>query len=139
MKAIIVREHGGYEKLELSEVPDPVAGPGEGGRRVHHGLLVARQDVGQCFGILELGFLRSDFSLDTVASTTHFIPAAKPLFLQRLNAAFRDVTGAAELLWNSASVQARFEEIGAVPLDDCVALARRSSLVRTRCVAVRSA
>jgi Ni,Fe-hydrogenase III large subunit len=48
--------------------------------------------------------------------------ADKPRFLERLNAAYRDVTGAVELLWNSASVQARFEEIGMVALDDCVAL-----------------
>ena len=47
---------------------------------------------------------------------------AKPQFLERLDAAFRDVTGAAELLWNSASVQARFEEVGTVALDDCIAL-----------------
>src|SRR2546423_13802686 len=29
MKAIIVREHGGPEKLELTEVPDPELLPGE--------------------------------------------------------------------------------------------------------------
>lgn len=43
-------------------------------------------------------------------------------FLERLEAALRDVTGAAELLWNSASVQARFEGIGAVSLETCLAL-----------------
>src|SRR5438309_83319 len=29
MKAIVVREHGGTDRLEQTEVPDPVAGPGE--------------------------------------------------------------------------------------------------------------
>jgi len=29
MKAIVVREHGGVDRLERAEVPDPVAGPGE--------------------------------------------------------------------------------------------------------------
>ena len=29
MKAVVVREHGGPETLAVSEVPDPVAGPGE--------------------------------------------------------------------------------------------------------------
>lgn len=42
--------------------------------------------------------------------------------LQRLAAAYRDVDNAANLLWNSASVQARFEEIGAVDQDICLAL-----------------
>jgi Ni,Fe-hydrogenase III large subunit len=42
--------------------------------------------------------------------------------LARLGAALRDVTSAAELLWNSSSVQARFEETGAVPRDVCLAL-----------------
>jgi Ni,Fe-hydrogenase III large subunit len=35
-------------------------------------------------------------------------------FLERLGAAYRDVTNAANLLWNSTSVQARFEGTGAV-------------------------
>lgn len=35
-------------------------------------------------------------------------------FLERLDAAYRDVTNAANLLWNSTSVQARFEGTGAV-------------------------
>ncbi len=43
-------------------------------------------------------------------------------FLERLDAAYRDVKGAAELLWNSASVQARFDDVGALALDDCLAL-----------------
>src|SRR5205085_364621 len=42
--------------------------------------------------------------------------------LERLEGAFRDVTRAADLLWNSSSVQARFEETGAVSREDCVAL-----------------
>ncbi len=42
--------------------------------------------------------------------------------LVRLEAAFRDVRGAANLLWNSASVQARFEETGAVSRDTALAL-----------------
>src|SRR5579863_4618816 len=29
MKAIVVREHGGVERLELMEIPDPVPQPGE--------------------------------------------------------------------------------------------------------------
>jgi Ni,Fe-hydrogenase III large subunit len=42
--------------------------------------------------------------------------------LERLDAAFRDVENAANLLWNSASVQARFEETGEVSRDTCLAL-----------------
>src|SRR2546428_9978858 len=29
MRTVLVREHGGFDKLEITEVPDPVAGPGE--------------------------------------------------------------------------------------------------------------
>ncbi len=42
--------------------------------------------------------------------------------LDRLEAAFRDVTGAATLLWNSSSVQARFEGTGTVSQETCLAL-----------------
>jgi Ni,Fe-hydrogenase III large subunit len=42
--------------------------------------------------------------------------------LERLEAAYRDVGNAANLLWNSTSVQARFEGTGAVSLEDCLAL-----------------
>lgn len=42
--------------------------------------------------------------------------------LDRLEAAFRDVSGAANLLWESASVQARFEGTGTVSLAHCLAL-----------------
>jgi Ni,Fe-hydrogenase III large subunit len=44
------------------------------------------------------------------------------VFRQRLAQALADVTVAAELLWESASVQARFEETGAVSQDVCLAL-----------------
>jgi Ni,Fe-hydrogenase III large subunit len=43
-------------------------------------------------------------------------------FIERLDVALRDVTNAAELLWNSASVQARFEETGVVPRESALAL-----------------
>jgi Ni,Fe-hydrogenase III large subunit len=43
-------------------------------------------------------------------------------FLDRLEAALRDVTAAAGLLWESSSVQARFEDTGIVPQDVCLAL-----------------
>jgi len=42
--------------------------------------------------------------------------------LERLEAAYRDVANAANLLWDSASVQARFEGTGAVSPEDCRAL-----------------
>jgi Ni,Fe-hydrogenase III large subunit len=42
--------------------------------------------------------------------------------LERLEGAFRDVAGAANLLWNSLSVQARFEGTGAVSQASCLAL-----------------
>jgi Ni,Fe-hydrogenase III large subunit len=42
--------------------------------------------------------------------------------LDRLDAAYRDVENAANLLWNSASVQARFEGTGAVDQEVCLAL-----------------
>lgn len=46
----------------------------------------------------------------------------QPQFLDKLNATMRDVTIAAELLWESSSVQARFEETGVVSQDVCRAL-----------------
>lgn len=46
----------------------------------------------------------------------------KRLCLERLEAAFRDVKNAANLLWNRASVQARFEGTGAVSQEDCLEL-----------------
>jgi Ni,Fe-hydrogenase III large subunit len=42
--------------------------------------------------------------------------------LQRLDAAIRDVANAVDLLWNSSSVQARFEDTGAIAQDIAVAL-----------------
>jgi Ni,Fe-hydrogenase III large subunit len=42
--------------------------------------------------------------------------------LERLEAAFRDVGSAVDLLWSSASVQARFEGTGAISEETCVAL-----------------
>ncbi len=42
--------------------------------------------------------------------------------LQRLEAAYRDAANAASLLWDSASVQARFEGTGAVSPEVCLAL-----------------
>src|SRR5204863_1613326 len=39
--------------------------------------------------------------------------------LERLESAYRDVENAANLLWNSASVQARFEETGTVDVEVC--------------------
>jgi Ni,Fe-hydrogenase III large subunit len=42
--------------------------------------------------------------------------------LDRLEAGYRDVESAVSLLWNSASVQARFEGTGAVDTDTCRAL-----------------
>jgi Ni,Fe-hydrogenase III large subunit len=44
------------------------------------------------------------------------------LALSRLNAAYRDVAGAVNLLWDSLSVQARFEETGAITRDTASAL-----------------
>jgi Ni,Fe-hydrogenase III large subunit len=46
----------------------------------------------------------------------------KKQFLERLETAYRDVANAAGLLWDSASVQARFEGTGAVSLEDCMAI-----------------
>jgi Ni,Fe-hydrogenase III large subunit len=43
----------------------------------------------------------------------------KQVFLQRLESAYRDVENAANLLWNSASVQARFEGTGAIDWPVC--------------------
>jgi Ni,Fe-hydrogenase III large subunit len=43
-------------------------------------------------------------------------------FLERLDAAFRDVADAVNLLWNAASVQARFDGTGVVEREDCVSL-----------------
>jgi len=48
--------------------------------------------------------------------------ARKEQYLERIEAAVRDVANAANLLWNSASVQARFEGTGAVSRDTCLAL-----------------
>jgi Ni,Fe-hydrogenase III large subunit len=41
---------------------------------------------------------------------------------ERLEGAYRDVTNAANLMWDAASVQARFEGTGAVSAHDCHAL-----------------
>jgi Ni,Fe-hydrogenase III large subunit len=46
----------------------------------------------------------------------------KKLCLARLEAAYRDVSNAVSLLWDSTSVQARFEGVGTVATEDCVAL-----------------
>lgn len=46
----------------------------------------------------------------------------KTEFLDRLNSAYRDVTAAANLLWDSASVQARFDETGLVTRETAEAL-----------------
>src|SRR5262249_55879382 len=43
-------------------------------------------------------------------------------FLERLEAALKDVANAANLLWDSASVQARFEGTGAVSREVCLPL-----------------
>ncbi len=43
-------------------------------------------------------------------------------FLQRLEGAYRDVSGAVTLLWNSLSVQARFEDTGAITRQTAIAL-----------------
>jgi len=48
--------------------------------------------------------------------------ARKEQCLKRIDAAVRDVGNAASLLWNSASVQARFEGTGAVARDTCLTL-----------------
>lgn len=48
--------------------------------------------------------------------------AGKRVCLERLAAAHADVENAANLLWNSASVQARFEDTGAVTEETCLAL-----------------
>ena len=42
--------------------------------------------------------------------------------LKRLEAAYADVANAAGLLWDSASVQARFDSTGGVSLKDCLAI-----------------
>ena len=42
--------------------------------------------------------------------------------LERLEAAYRDVENAVNLLWNSASVQARFDGTGAIAREVCIAL-----------------
>jgi Ni,Fe-hydrogenase III large subunit len=46
----------------------------------------------------------------------------RTLCLQRLESAQRDVANAAGLLWDSSSVQARFEDTGVVSPDDCLDL-----------------
>jgi len=43
MKAILIREHGGLDKLEMADVPDPTARPGEAIVRVR---AVARRRLG---------------------------------------------------------------------------------------------
>jgi Ni,Fe-hydrogenase III large subunit len=46
----------------------------------------------------------------------------KQLCLSRLEAAYRDVANAAGLLWDAASVQARFEDTGTVSPEVCISL-----------------
>jgi Ni,Fe-hydrogenase III large subunit len=50
--------------------------------------------------------------------------------LSRLESAFRDVGGAANLLWNSLSVQARFEGTGAITPETALALGLVGPAVR---------
>jgi len=80
-------------------------------------------------GLIRAGGVR--FDLDSERRTT---------LLTRLNATLRDVEGAAELLWTTPSVLARFEGTGAVPRETAEALglvgpaARASGLERdVRC------
>jgi Ni,Fe-hydrogenase III large subunit len=49
-------------------------------------------------------------------------PARLEQALERLASAFRDVTDACNLLWNSASVQARFEQTGAITAETATLL-----------------
>ncbi len=49
-------------------------------------------------------------------------PSRKEQFLQRLESAYQDVENAVELLWNSASVQARFDGTGSVSREACLAV-----------------
>jgi Ni,Fe-hydrogenase III large subunit len=49
-------------------------------------------------------------------------PGRMRLFEERLATAFGDVTAATHLLWNSSSVQARFEDTGKVSNEHCQAL-----------------
>lgn len=62
-------------------------------------------------GLVRPGGIAFDFDQERIAS-----------FKQRLASAFTDVTSAVELLWNSSSVQARFEETGVLTKENCVAL-----------------
>jgi Ni,Fe-hydrogenase III large subunit len=62
-------------------------------------------------GLLRPGGVR--FDLD---------PERVERFQERLDAAFRDVAGAVGLLWNSLSVQARFEGTGVITTDTALAL-----------------
>lgn len=64
-------------------------------------------------GLVRPGGVGSGFDLDEALTKT---------LAERLEITFRDVTGAVELLWNTASVMARFEETGTVSRDDCLAL-----------------
>lgn len=55
MKAVVLKEYGGPEKLEYRTLPDPTAGRGELLLRVqacgvcHHDLIARRGDIGTCF------------------------------------------------------------------------------------------
>jgi Ni,Fe-hydrogenase III large subunit len=49
-------------------------------------------------------------------------PARVDDLKRRLDGALRDVAGAANLLWQSPSVEARFQDVGAVSLETCTAL-----------------
>jgi Ni,Fe-hydrogenase III large subunit/Ni,Fe-hydrogenase III component G len=60
-------------------------------------------------GLLRPGGVRHDLETDRAQQLT-----------ERLAAAVRDVTGAANLLWRAPSVQARFEETGCVSRKACV-------------------
>jgi Ni,Fe-hydrogenase III large subunit len=54
--------------------------------------------------------------------TFHLDDDRRKRCLERLEAAYRDVENAVNLLWNSASVQARFEETGTVDQETALAL-----------------
>lgn len=62
-------------------------------------------------GMIRPGGVAFDLDQERIAS-----------FKQRLAKAYDDVTSAVELLWNSSSVQARFEETGILTRENCTAL-----------------
>lgn len=90
MKAVVLREYGGPEKLEFRNLPDPTPGPGEVLLRVqacgvcYHDLIARRGDIGTCMPSV-LGHEVVGEIIDLGASVTGWKVGDRAATLQRMS------------------------------------------------------